>query len=281
MKPTVFLFIGLVMISTVLGELPPESQRFLTESLSSRRCYDQLSLDSTEMLPQLTHLDFSSLWTTYDEKILGFIGDDYQRLRIKYLAVIKNAENPGKYYVYGKRMVKSDICPFMGEIELIHIRMFSESERAAEYDSWIARDREYAIYRFSRPEYSLFAEYRFFEDPDREGTGFFEGILRSDFFVDSGRVFYDSLDLESDGYRNNQYVGTWTSYADGALEKSNWGEWRIPHPGDLGSENEGSDFWPKRTYWDRGWVTYINAMRVDETGHTAALREEEREWWKE
>jgi hypothetical protein len=301
MKRAVSLFIGLVLFSTVRSELPPESQMFLEESLN-RVNLGQLSLDKEELLPQFTHYDYSSLWTKYDRDILAFIGSDYQRLRVKYLAIIKNAESPEKYYVYGRRLVNSSVCPFIGEIRLIHNRMFSESERTAEYDRLMARadsvwvgsfdsqgneqllltsldhlDSALAEERYSRSEYSLLAEYRFFEDPNREGTGFFEGILRTDFYVDSGKVCYDTLDLGKDGFRNNQYVGTWTSYVGGAPLESNWGDCRIPHPGDLGSEEDGGDFWPADKYLDMGWRTYVNAMKYD----TTAQMEEEREWWKE
>jgi len=278
MRRTAFLLVALIQFSTVCGQLPPESQTFLTESLSTPRHWDPLSLDSTELLSQLTHFDYSSLWTEYDKDILAFAGDDYQRLRVKYLAVVKNAEDPTRYYVYGKRMVESDICPFMGEIKLIHIRMFSESERKREYERATAPHvDEWAIHRFSYPEYSLFAQYRFFENPNQAGTGFFEGILRTDFYVDSGKIVYDTLDFWSDGYCNNQYVGTLTIYAGGAPQKSYWGEWWIPLSGDF-SVFEGAEWGPGRKYWDKGWDTYTKARYESDT---TAQKEEQREWWKE
>jgi len=276
MKCAAILIIAVILSSTVCGQLPTESQTFLTESLS-RKNMEGVTLDKEELLPQFIHFDYSSLWTKYDKDILAFIGDDYQRLRVKYLSVIKNAMDPTKYYVYGKRMVKSSVCSFMGEIQLIHMRVFSESERKRMYEDVIAKHDEETARYYSHPRYTLLAQYRFFEDPYQEGTGSFTGILRTDCYVDANHIFYDDLDSEIAGYRNNQYVGIWTSYASGASERSNWGEWRIPYPGDLGSETAGGDFGPREKYLDKGWETYAKARTYD----TTAQKEEEREWWKE
>jgi hypothetical protein len=270
MKRAAFLFIALILSSTACGQMPAESQRFLTESLN------QMYLDKEELLPQFTHFDYSSLWTKYDKEILGFIGSDYQRLRIKYLAVVKNAEIPSKYYIYGKRKVQSDVCLFMGEIELIHARMFSGSEAVDRY--YDEKNDEDTGELHSYPEYILLAEYRFFENPNQEGSGVLEGILRTDFYVDSGEVFYDDLEGASDGWCNNQYVGTWTSYKSGVSERCNWGEWRIPYSGDL--DQSAAEFRPNTKYLDRGWDSYSKAFNVPYDEYdTTARRVEEEEWW--
>ena len=39
-------------------------------------------------------------------EILGFIGDDYQRLFINFISVIQNPTNPYEYLVFGKTKVK-------------------------------------------------------------------------------------------------------------------------------------------------------------------------------
>ncbi|HMU12618.1 MAG TPA: hypothetical protein PKE53_01360, partial [Flavobacteriales bacterium] len=49
-------------------------------------------------------------------EILGFIGNDYQRLYIRFISVIQNPTNPYEYLVYGKTMVKETVCSFQGSI---------------------------------------------------------------------------------------------------------------------------------------------------------------------
>ncbi len=39
-------------------------------------------------------------------EILGFIGDDYQRLYIHFVSMIQNPTNPYQYLVYGKTKVR-------------------------------------------------------------------------------------------------------------------------------------------------------------------------------
>src|SRR5262245_16535570 len=50
--------------------------------------------------------DFGSLWTeTENSMVFGFIGDNYQRLRIKLISVTRQPGKPDTYTVTGKSMV--------------------------------------------------------------------------------------------------------------------------------------------------------------------------------
>src|SRR6185312_4163383 len=60
-----------------------------------------LSLDDFNFSPLFMHTDNSVIY--------GFIGDNYQRIRIKFITVTKNQSSPDIYLVYGKSMVKSNI----------------------------------------------------------------------------------------------------------------------------------------------------------------------------
>ena len=67
-------------------------------------------------------------------EILGFIGDDYQRLFIHFISVIQNPTNPYEYLVYGKTMVKENICPFQGTITVRQARIYRSSAHCQNLD---------------------------------------------------------------------------------------------------------------------------------------------------
>src|SRR6187402_3093433 len=67
--------------------------------------------------------DFSNLWLkTENELVYGVIGDEYQRILMKFMFVQRNLNNPNEYLVYGKSNVKSSICDFVGKITIITIQ---------------------------------------------------------------------------------------------------------------------------------------------------------------
>lgn len=270
MKRLKYLFLLSICFSTAFAQKNEESQKFLTETLN------EATLAQEELLSEFVQFDFSSLWMKNDEYILGFIGDDYQRLHIHYLAVIKNFESTSKYYVYGKSKVKSNICQFMGEIEIMHIRKINDPEKQSRYEFAKKHNDTEAMERFSKEEYILLAKYQFFEDPDQKGTGIFRGILKTNFYVEGDNIFYNDLNLRySDSFSNNQSVGTWTSYTSSVAKKANWGEFRVPYSGDL--DWGAGEFSPNKKYLNKGWETYYKAYIQQDT---AARKEEEKKWWR-
>ena len=65
---------------------------------------------------------------------------------------------------------------------------------------------------------------------------------------------YTELFIQSDGSRNYQFFGTWTSYKTKKTSVASWGEDRIPCSGDF---DEGvGDFSPKPQYWQYGWEEF-------------------------
>ena len=74
-------------------------------------------------------------------------------------------------------------------------------------------------------------------------------------YINNKRVFlYDDIEEYSDGYRNNQFVGTWTSYKTGVKKVANWGVGRIPCSGDL--DFSAAEFSPAPEYRKYGWEDY-------------------------
>jgi hypothetical protein len=268
MRHIKLLLAASLFASTINAQIPTESQLFLTKTLS------ETNLQKEELLQKFMNFDFSTLWTKNDEAILGFIGDNYQRINVKYLAIIKNIKDPNIYYAYGKTKVKTNICQFIGEIELINIRKIEDLEKQLLYEEAKRQNDVEAIRRFSKDQFIILAKYTLFEDQHQQGTGIFKGILKTYFYTDSDKVYYDDLDIVSDIYSNNQYVGTWTSYISGSSKRCNWGEYRIPNSGDL--DIGVGDFSPNAKYLNSGWNTYYNAYINNDP---FARKDEKIKWW--
>jgi hypothetical protein len=83
--------------------------------------------------------------------------------------------------------------------------------------------------------------------------------------------------LVADGYRNNQWQGTWRSYKTGAAKVCNWGDWRIPESGGL--DTGAGEFIPADEYLGNGWQSYRDQFDRDESVRAKALREERPGWW--
>lgn len=226
------------------------------------------SVSNVEFKNNILKYDFAPLWmTTENSAVFGFIGDDFQRLRIKLLTVVKDKNNPDTYRVTGKSMVKNNINRFAGTIKITKARTLTKN-------SW-GVDDEYKDQGIKNVGL-IFAKYNFAEDKSQAGSGVFEGTLATYWYIDkTGEIKYDDIEAGADGFSNNPFVGTWKSYKTGAIKTANWGDYRIPQSGalDIGA----GEFYPEKTYWKNGWQNYIDAYSQQ---NEKARREEERAWWK-
>ena len=241
------------------AQLPENSVNFSQNILSKKNKneFDGGKLSSEELVQKMTKYDFSSIWLEKDNDVLGFIGDDYQRLNIRLISVIKCSDDFTKYYVYGKSMVKNNICIFIGEIKLLHIKqiIFDDDVKQILFEEH--QDESEKSNRYLAPEYVLLAQYSFFEDQKEKSTGKFNGILKTNFYIHNDNVYYNDFRIEmSDKFNNNQYVGVWTSYATGKSKICNWGDFRIPFSGNL--DIGIGEFSPNPTYYQKGWDSYSN-----------------------
>ena len=190
---------------------------------------------------------------------LGYIGDNYQRFYIHFISVIQNPTNRLDYFVYGKTRVKNNICSFQGLIKLKEAKTY--------IDSYTNTKQGFVT-----------GEYEFFEDPGQKGTGFLKGNFKTYFYIDnSGNIRYDALDFIADGYENNQFEGTWTSYKSNSPKKCNWGDYRIPDSRDL--DIGAGEFSVNEKYVSNGWLTYMvsNGIGTDLNGEMKKAENEK--WW--
>lgn len=221
-------------------------------------------LDKVDIISEIIGLNLSSLFTsTENSSVFGFIGDNYQRIRIKLISVIKNQHNPSQYFVYGKSMVKGNICEFQGTIEIKNVYSFKSSEFP------------------NIRQGTIIGEYVFFENPSQKHVGQFKGVFSSDWYIDpkDGQIKYNDLMMDADGFSNNQFVGTWSSYQGTLTKTCNWGDYRIPMSGDL--DSGAGEFHPDKKYLNNGWLTMKQAYGGpnDKTAEEAR-KEEKFEWWR-
>ncbi len=122
----------------------------------------------------------------------------------------------------------------------------------------------------------VIAAYDLLEDSLQRHSGFFNGILFTAWYINRfGKLMYDDIEIYSDRYRNNQFIGTWTDYKSRKMEKCNWGDYRIPNSGDL--DIGAGEFSPDDKYLKYGWQTYRDSHLHD---NIKAKQFEEKEWWK-
>ncbi len=97
---------------------------------------------------------------------------------------------------------------------------------------------------------------------------------------DKGQFRYDALNFFSDGFSNNQFVGSWTSYKTNKTKRCNWGDYRIPESGDL--DIGAGEFSVNDKYLKNGWKIYKLAQEgFTETSETKqAKQKEEEQWWR-
>ncbi|MDR1761414.1 MAG: hypothetical protein LBR55_03085 [Bacteroidales bacterium] len=223
---------------------------------------------------QMKNYDLSVVLTTdtiieVDEKfprseILGFIGDDYQRLHIHFISIIQNQSNPYEYFAYGKTKVKNNVCEFQGIIKIKEAKMYVKGDYSEKYL------QGYTI-----------CEVVLYEDQKQSSTGFIGGQLKSNFCIDTeGNFQYDAIMSVADGFCNNQFVGTWTSYKTGKSKTCNWGDGRIPKSENL--DSGAGEFIVSEKYVKNGWENYKLAWQTyPETQEVIKARQKENEkWWK-
>ena len=196
---------------------------------------------------------------------LGFIDTTYERFFIHVSGIKKKIVNPYQYRINGKIRVGADIYNFKGIIKIT------------------AADTEtidfYALPNWKEGYFA--SEVLIYEDKRQAGSGFIIGKLQTSFVIDSnGRMQYDAIMLVADGFSNNQFEGTWTSYANHQTKKCNWGDFRIPDCGDL--DGGAGEFIPNEKYLDSGWRSLYESQMgsIDDDKRLSAEKRENEMWWR-
>ena len=197
-------------------------------------------------------------------EILGFIGDNYQRLFIHFVSVIQTPTNPYEYLVYGKTMVKETVCSFQGTITIKQAMIYTSGEIPTYKQGFTVCD------------------VILYEDKKQPSTGFFKGKLTNNFIIDNkGQFRYDALMFVADGFSNNQFVGSWTSYQTSKSKKCHWGDYRISDCGDLDIGT--GEFNVNGKYIKNGWVSYMLENMAPNGAivkPTVDKKTQNKKWWE-
>jgi hypothetical protein len=212
--------------------------------------------------------DYSNLFSN-NYFSLGFIGEKYQRIRIKFISVIPEFNNPLKLYVYGKSNVNDNICDFQGTIKVNEIRLYSQLHLGCDK---IYADSNLVV------QGVIITEYIFYEDPKDKHSAFFKGKIVSGWYKDSNNeIKYDDIRSYGDSWCNNLFYGEWTNYNNRQSKICNWGDGRIPNSGDL--DNGTAEFYPNKKYLKNGWENYKYLYDTDESNRDKFYKLEQSKWW--
>ena len=194
----------------------------------------------------LDDLDFSPLWLDSQTCYLGYIGNDYQRLYINFTDIERTSANT--YHVKGNSKVKTNICDFEGTIKITGIREYKNID--------VDADEEVETQPVSQGY--IMADFSFSENKEQKNSGIFSGKLITYWYIDEdGNLLYDDLMSDADGYCNNQFLGTWSSYnpAIKSSKRCAWGHYRIPCSDDL--DIGAAEFSVDSKYIKNGWETIV------------------------
>jgi len=232
------VFLATAAVQSLSGQT--QSPEWIQKLESSN--YPEFALEKANLLSKYSKFNFASAIKPQSE-FLGFIEPNYQRLRVYFNSITKSKTNPAVYLVKGATVVKGNRCEFSGTLRLTQVREYQSMHYGVddEYKSQGIRKQGVAIGTF-----------RFSEDPKQKHVGVFDGTMLLYWYLDgSGNIQYDDVELGADGYRNNQYVSTWTQYGSKTGKRANWGEYRIPMSDDLDIGDGEFSVNPK--YIDNGW----------------------------
>ena len=172
----------------------------------------------------------------------GFIGVNRKRLRITFISIKKSEENKDVYEVEGfSTVMNKNKRTFKGTFSLQSHYKFTEPTF------------EEPLKNGDIEGFSTFS-YQLAEDEKLSATGVFKGEMLVLWAKKINKNPIYSNIFYTDGERNYQFFGTWTSYKTKKTSVASWGIYRIPCSGDF---DEGvGDFIPKPQYWQYGWEEF-------------------------
>ncbi len=194
--------------------------------------------------------DFSVVWKNQNKsEYLGYIGNGFQRIRIKLVSIKKDNKKIQEYRIEGKSARDNNVSSFKGTFKINEIRLLTNMHWGC--------DDEYKN-KGIRAQGVVIGRYELYQDKKTKNSGYFSGVFSALWYMDKkGNLKFDDIEDFGDSYRNNQFVGTWRSYSGNSAEKCNWGDHRIPDSGDLDVGTGG--FAPNEKYIKNGWESFQEA----------------------
>lgn len=250
----------------------------LSLSLFAQDCY-------TEATQENIKSDYCQLW--HGRTFQGTIGDDNQRIEIRFIEISKDSESYFKYHVKGKSRVKNNVCDFQGIMIVDQIMLLDEARRGG-----------------NEPDLSegiIYGAYVLNENPDQKHVGRFTGDFKTMFDKSPSGFNLNNAWFGQDGF--NSFMGTWASYTKAESRYCSWGVQIPPSKNDDLFKHYDNEFYLFNSrYMGSGWKTYVLSnlnifIKVPKNFETnesrladdfieysseeieQATKEEEKEWW--
>jgi hypothetical protein len=238
----VFLFVVLCIVSNAHGQDHNTNLIKLYYPLINENI-----VENKNYLKKYANKDFSAVWNYHkNQEYLGFIGDDFYRLRIRILSVTKDKHKLHTYKVIGKSIVNNTTKDFTGTFVIERIMLLNQMH-------WGIDDK--FKNKGIKAQGVIIGKYKLFQNRNLNNSGYFDGEFAALWYLSkSGKVEFDNIQMQADSFRNNQFLGTWTSYDGSKKIKSNWGDYRIPDSGDL--DVGAGEFSPNEKYLKNGWRSF-------------------------
>ena len=201
-------------------------------------------------------LDFSAVWTSHQDYVLGYVGENYQRFYFLIDSIRMDTEDTLHYHVWGKYRIKDRVSCYEGKVRILG--EISTLPKKYQVDEEVNPQSGTQIYGITS-EWNLNA----IDINER-----IKGKMISTFYIKDGKAVFDDIDHYSDSFCNNQFEGILSSPTT-SEQKCCWGACRIPDCGDL-DIGEG-EFLPNEKYLTYGWQSY----------HDASVEGTEEGWEKE
>ncbi len=186
--------------------------------------------------------DFSNLWL--NKTFQGTIGNSNQRIEVRFLNIIQDANSKLKYRVSGKSKVNKNICDFSGTIELQEVYELNTNNLDCEGPDFASG---YVIGTYSLKE-----------DSTQNHVGTFNGSLNSKYVLSDGNIKKYRGWYVSHGV--NDFIGTWKEYGSSKPKYCSWGL-QIPptQKNDLFKHYDNEFYIFNTEFLDKGWRTYVVA----------------------
>ena len=188
-------------------------------------------------------LDMEKVLNAEKSNFLGFIGVNRKHLRITFTSIKKSEKNKDVYEVEGfSTVMNKNKRTFKGTFSLLSHYKFTEPTS------------DEPLKNGDIEGFSTFS-YQLAEDEKLSATGIFKGEMLVLWSKEANKKpIYSNIFFYTDGERNYQFFGTWTSYKTKKTSVASWGVYRIPCSDDF---DEGvGDFIPAPKYWQYGWEEF-------------------------
>lgn len=229
------------------------------------------TLHVVEVTEYVKQFDFSPLFRgRYSKFNLGYIGDNYRRIRVKFTKTYKDDKIPALYHIEGKSNVKNNICNFKGKLVIDSILIASKP--------YLGLDNMYEDSSIAE-QGMIVGHYELLEDSTQKFAGKFVGKLMCTWFRKTdGLIQYDIIESFSDRWCNSQFIGKWIPYNKSNEKVCVWGQGRLYDPLDKLDVGTG-EFYPAKEYHSEGWESIIEAYYINNPSEEAKKIENSK-WWE-